>query len=87
MKPKHSPAPWTIRNDYEITAVDGTVVIEINDTPPFAPEEQANHRLLVNAPRLLAALAELVALRHIARQPERTEKAYETAAEIVKAAS
>ena len=62
---KHTPGPWT-ENACEVQAPDGTPVCEMFSRPedsginyPYAPEADANSRLICAAPDLLAALESL----------------------------
>ena len=59
---KHTPGPWT-ENACEVQAPDGTSICEMFSRPedsgvnyPYAPEADANSRLICAAPDLLAAL-------------------------------
>ena len=69
---KHTPAPW-IENACEVQAPDGTPICEVFSRPddsgvnyPYAPEADANSRLICAAPDLLAAL-ERIALEGCTR--------------------
>ena len=59
---KHTPGPWT-ETACEVQAPDGTPICEMFSRPedsgvnyPYAPEADANSRLICAAPDLLAAL-------------------------------
>jgi hypothetical protein len=57
----HTPGPWRLTDDGQITADarDGKVeiaVIELDFDEPFEREQRANARLMVAAPELLDAL-------------------------------
>tara|TARA_R100000808_G_scaffold1619_2_gene7174 strand:- start:1302 stop:1568 length:267 start_codon:yes stop_codon:yes gene_type:complete len=59
---EHTPGPWT-ENACEVQAPDGTPICEMFSRPedsgvnyPYAPEADANSRLICAAPDLLAAL-------------------------------
>lgn len=73
--PTHSPAPWEANEDGEVSANDGgqvvAVVYSADDFPCYDPEEDgdsevfaeemdANRRLILKAPDLLAACRALV---------------------------
>jgi hypothetical protein len=64
---KHTPGPWT-ETACEVQAPDGTSICEMFSRPedsgvnyPYAPEADANSRLICAAPDLLAALEQTLA--------------------------
>jgi hypothetical protein len=61
MEMKHSPGPWRFAGETSVIAADGYEVgcIWKGDSPNDKPRDDANARLVVAAPRLLAALQKI----------------------------